>query len=56
MDYFNFHNIRGYQWLNVSLLAVDAETAIKKFNAMWGEGAKYTMTRGEPLKAMQVIS
>lgn len=56
MNYYNFHHIHGFHWLNISLLAQDAATAIKKFNLMWGEHVKYTMTEGEPLVAMQVMS
>ena len=55
MERFNFLNIHGAEWLNVSILAEDAPSAIKKFYNMWGGQAKYILTKGEPVRAMQTV-
>jgi hypothetical protein len=55
MNRFNFTNIHSAPWLNVSIIADDIQTAIKKFNLMWGENVKYNVSAGPIPFAMQTI-
>ncbi len=55
MNLFHFTNIHNASWLNVSVLAVDVATAIKKFNNMWGSNVKYNVSTGPLPFATQVL-
>lgn len=46
MNPYTFSHISGQPNLSITLLAQDKATAIKRFNTIWGESVRYTVTDG----------